>query len=296
MSDSNRRQNESKVAVKEKEKADPKVISMTSLFEGKAGAMVPAATVKRKKSSRKGPVAEVIATESKIVKPEVTSPSLLKKRDRDKGEADADAEEERSGIPPLLYVLAPIVIAVLWFGLQAEISGEDTRPDTAATSQETRSSLIDRVEYYRKSVGRRLNMQRIGVEYENEMTAPRLKQSAKKVPEPDMMTGVPLMAEPHHRTTSRDRSEPANPDYADNRVRYGLREQEQLADYEKRSRQAYVDQFVANAAKAGYRVKVDKNGNVIVLGRVPADEMSSAPASKGRAGSDRGPSSVGPMQ
>jgi len=297
MSGSNRRQNDPKPAVKEKEPAKPRFISVTELFEGKAGAMVPVPEGKKKKSSRQKPESVVVPAESKVVKPEVTSPSVLKKRDREQKRAEQEEREgERSGVPPLFYVLAPIVIVVLWFGLQAEFSGDASSPDPAVASQETTGSLADRVEYYRKTVGRKLNMQRIGVEYENEVSAPRLKRSAKKVAEPDMMVGVPLLAEQHHRTSSRDRSEPANPDYADMRVQYGLREQEQLADYERRSRQAYVDQFVANAAKAGYRVKVDKNGNVTVLGRTPTDQGgSSSLNSKGAAG-DRGPSSAGSMQ
>lgn len=295
MSGPNRRQNDPKVAVKEKEPAKEQFISMTQLFDGKANAMVPVTETKKKKSSHKRSESVVVPTESKAAKPEVTSPSVLKKSNSERKKAeDGEREKDRAGVSPLFYILAPAVIAILWFGLQAEFSGDEARPDASAGPQVSSGALADRVEYYRKSIGRKLNMDRISVQYENELTAPRLKQSAKKIADPDMMSGLPLAPEQHHRVSSRDRSEPLNPDYADARVQYGLREQEQLAEYEKRSRQAYVEQFIANAAKAGYRVKVDKNGNVEVVGRLPAGENQQFD-SKARAG-DRGPSSTGSMQ
>lgn len=257
-----------KVEVKEKEKH----ISMTQLFDGKAHELVPVTEVKKGRSTRKpahetGALVETVKSKAGS-KPEVTSPSVLKKNQK-KIERDDD---DRMFIPPIFYILGPIVAGILWFGLQAELTGGSSRPDAENPAPLSTGQLVDRVDYYRKTIGRKLNIERVGVEYENQVSAPRISKSAKKAVEPDMLRGLPLASEPHHRRSSRDRSEPINPDYADTRVQYDLREQELFNDWEKRSREAYIEQFIANAAKAGYRVKVDKSGVATVVGRVPTSD------------------------
>jgi hypothetical protein len=98
-----------------------------------------------------------------------------------------------------------------------------------------------------------------------------------------MMAGLPLKPEAHHRETSRERMEPMDPDSPDARVQYQLQEQQALNDWERNAQKQYIDEFVANAAREGYRVQVDRNGGVKVLGRIPAQSQPGS-ADAGRTG------------
>jgi hypothetical protein len=137
-----------------------------------------------------------------------------------------------------------------------------------------KQALEKRVNFHRIETGRKLNRERINVEFENVQTAPEIPFGTKVQPQIDMMRGVPLAAEAPHRTTSRDRLVPVNPDFSDARTQYSLQEQQAAQEYEQLARKKYVDEFVANAAKEGYKVRVEPNGQVTVLGRLPTPGKS----------------------
>jgi hypothetical protein len=284
MSESNRRQGSPKLAVKEKFKTF-RTEGKPGLIEGIfAGIKNPLAPFRSKKATHE----KAIRTQETLTpRPPLPKPKKISVRRRER-KKEADASNK------LIYLLIPTAAVFLLFGINGTItSGEsDNDPSGQTVNVSGAENLQERVEYYRRSVGRQINRERIGTEYANQKLAPRVLSGAKRAIETDMLNGVPLAVEKHHRLSSRDRAQLADPDFADNRVAYSLREQEQMNDFDKRAHRQYVEEFIANAAKAGYRVRVDKDGNVKVLGRGPA---TGSPGSLG-AQVPSGPSSSGPMQ
>jgi len=283
MNDSSRRKDTPKVAVKEKlrvSRAQRKPGLFEAIFAGNRNLLVPLGL-------RKQPLAETIRNQETLT----PRPPLATPRKKSVGHQERKKEDsfKRSS---LIYLLTPAVALYLWFGVIGSTTKKSEKgPSDHMVNESEVKSLRERVEYYRKTVGRQINRERIGTEYANQTSAPRKLSTMRKANEPDMLNGVPLVVEKHHRVSSRDRSELANPDFSDNRVAYGLREQEQLNDFDKKAQRQYVEEFISNAAKAGYRVRVDKKGNVQVLGRGPAT------GSPGSLGSQlpSGPSSSGSM-
>lgn len=282
MSESGRRREQPQIAVKEKRdsgRPSNKGGLFGEIFGAIKNPLVPAA-------KPVAPREETIRTQDTLtphIHPKAPvqekaipgSPVRPTRRDRDRKKEDQNNS--------VIYALAVAAAIILWLGMQtmgkenAGSAGEDrgAGPDSQVTD------LRERVEYYRKSVGHKLNRERVGTEYENRTSAPRLNGQAKKVSESDMMNGLPLATEQHHRASSRDRAEPANPDYSDAHIAYSLREQQQLNEADRRAQKQYMDEFVANAAKAGYKVKIDKYGNVNVVGRQPAGGSRAGPSSSG---------------
>lgn len=206
---------------------------------------------------------------NQVIKPEVTSASKIRSGQVKTVDPRHGSRGKEQGTPVVRYALLFILVMIMSYGIKAH------RQKAAVDSLQVidpvaEKSMRESVNYFRNETGRRLNRERINVEYENESTAPEIKMGAKAPADADMMSGLPLNPEPYHRTTSRDRAEPANPDFSDDRIRYSLREQQLANEWESRARKAYIDEFIANAAKAGYRVQVDKNGVVKILGRTPA--------------------------
>ncbi len=144
-------------------------------------------------------------------------------------------------------------------------------------------ALQERVQFHRSLTGTKLNRDRIQVEVENALTAPVPTSNTYAAPPRDMMAGVPLVAETLPNPSYRDRLKAANPDLADARIMYTLQEQQAANDWEEEARQQYIQEFITNAAKAGYKVKVDENGIVTVLGRIHPAEANRLPSTSGAA-------------
>ena len=140
-----------------------------------------------------------------------------------------------------------------------------------ANAKLDRDNLEQFVNFHRHQVGGKLNRDRLGVEIENEMTAPPLGRDVKRVPAPNMLNGLPLAGETFSPSVESPdaRREQMNPDFPDARTAYNLQEQQDEAEWERRAQKQYVDEFVANAQRAGYKVKIDKYGHVTVLGKGP---------------------------
>lgn len=153
------------------------------------------------------------------------------------------------------------------------------RPGAVSQPDQVGSTLHERVEFHREELGRRLNRERLNVQYQNTVSAPGLPEHLKKTSDSEMLRGLPLSGEQFNRERSRDRSDAANPNYADTTIESSLQEQQRVNEFEKAEQKQYIDEFIANAARAGYKVKVDQQGNAVVVGRYP----SAAKASQRRA-------------
>lgn len=205
---------------------------------------------------------------------EVTAPSVLREKLRSEKSEKKRQSKEDDGVHPLFFILVPAGILALAFAIRFYLQSADHLGAEVPEVENVDTNFADRVKHHRDEVGFRLNRERIGVEYENRTSAPPLPPSATRAPEPDMLSGLPLSGEGHHRKSSRDKSVPLNPDFADARVEYELKEQQLLNEQDQIAQKKYVEEFIANAARGGYRVRVDKNGKVIVLGRIPVQDPS----------------------
>jgi len=67
-----------------------------------------------------------------------------------------------------------------------------------------------------------------------------------------------------------------NPDYPDTRIQYGLKEEQEAQEYDARVKQQFVDEFIENARREGYDLRVDRSGNVQVR-RAPTAEGQASP-------------------
>ena len=96
---------------------------------------------------------------------------------------------------------------------------------SASVHPDTIQPATDRAGMHRALTGSKLNRERIGVEYDNAMTAPTDVKFDRKHNPNEMLSGLPLNGETHHRDSTRDRSVPLDPDYADAGIQYRLLEE-----------------------------------------------------------------------
>jgi hypothetical protein len=167
-------------------------------------------------------------------------------------------KKESSALLPMLCVAA-----ALGLGAFALLGGTPSGVISKVDGQKlTPQQLQERIAYHQKTTGWKLNNERIETQIENHYQAPGLPYNAQKVKPPDMMNGLPLEGEHNLREGSRDKTLPVNPSYADAKIMYGLQEEQDLIETEKRARQEYIKEFISNAAKDGYAVDIDEFGNV----------------------------------
>lgn len=170
------------------------------------------------------------------------------------------------------YALALLLLLFLVGFAARELAKEKTLPppEFAADGAYTPEGLRDRVKFHKNEVGHRLNRERINVHFENISSGTGLPSIVKPEADLDPLNGLPLAAEKHHRENSRDQHEKLDPSYADANVAYKLKEQQWISEWERAAQQQYIEEFIANAARSGYKVRVEPNGKVTVLGRIPA--------------------------
>lgn len=120
-----------------------------------------------------------------------------------------------------------------------------------------------KVEFYRQQTGIRLNQQRLKVEQDNFKALP-LGPSVAPQGQPDrVLNHLPLQGERIHSADQRPR--PSSIVHPDQKIEDLLHEKQQINEYNRQMEKAYVDEFVRNAAKEGYKVKVHSDGTVEVL-------------------------------
>ena len=149
-------------------------------------------------------------------------------------------------------------IGLVTYGLLAT-DGLTTSARTARKSALTPEQIQERLKYYRTMTGGRLNRERIDVQVQNFQNTPSLDAADHKIKQPSVLDGLPLKGE----TTAKDKKDlPYDPTYSEAKVAYGLQEEQDRIEFEKRARQAWLSEFIENAHKDGIDVTIDEFGNV----------------------------------
>lgn len=168
--------------------------------------------------------------------------------------------------------MAPVIMVIGALGLIAYVALSSSSPSGSVSKKLSPDELKERIEFHQKTTGWRLNNERIATQIDNHYKAPNLPAGAEKVkPKDSMMSGVPLQGETNPMEGMRDQSMPVNPTYADAKIMYGLQEEQDRIETEKRARKAYIQEFIDNAAADGYDVQIDKSGNYKVKKLKPED-------------------------
>lgn len=175
--------------------------------------------------------------------------------------------------------LGPALLLAGALGLVGYVAFAPSGPGAAVVSKMTPKQLQERIEFHRKTTGWRLNNERIETQIDNHYQAPNIPFNAQKVKPQDMMKGLPLGSEANIGANAPEKTLPVNPSYADARIMYGLQEEQDNLAAEKLAKQIYVQEFIQNAAADGYKISVDKDGNILE-------------ASKSSNGYNRGPGNV----
>jgi len=213
-------------------------------------------------------------------KPDVTSASKIKNRNLNSQKQKKSEDAERRVLIVRTVFVTAVSVVLLVFGVghfqhhfstqvTDGVHGIEQTPSAAEQAALSAKKLQERVSYHRDEIGRKLNRERIKVEFENTQAAPIGVREPKQPSAPDMMLGVPFVSQRPTAPLGADKQEAANPDESENRVQYTLAEQQAATDWENTARKQYIDDFIANAAKAGYKIRVDPSGRVVVLGTIP---------------------------
>lgn len=196
---------------------------------------------------------------------------------------------------PALLVAAVFMLGIAWYHVDKAL--KPPRPAVAANpavpsamdqskAAEIKAKIESQVKFYRHQLGLRLNLGRVGVELENQHSAPALadeKMSRRR----DMLAGVPLMPEGYGVKPNRERIEPMHPDHPDARIMYGLQDEQDRDAWQTKADKTYIDEFVENARSEGYRVKLDADLNVISVEPLDASAARLRPSLERSPGSAR---------
>lgn len=184
---------------------------------------------------------------------------------------DLGAREREKKTPwwlgPALIATAILVLGLGWLNVQR--SGLTKQPvghPTTTLDSLTREAR-KKVAFYQKQLGHRLNSRRVAVELTNLRAAPPLDVSNVPRVDRSMMRGVPLMQENYvdQNYGSRNKVEPMSQDHPDARIQYGLQEEQERTEFDRRAEQEYIREFVENARRDGVHVRLDQDSNVIAV-------------------------------
>jgi|GEM_PF-6874139 len=195
-----------------------------------------------------------------------TSITKLKKQEEKK--------KESNGKLQALFLLVP-AIGLATYALLGSDMFAPSQP-VARKSALTPDQIQERLEYYRHITGSKLNRDRINVQIQNFKQAPELSATDHNVKPPNMMDGLPLSGEANNFSRNPKGDLPYDPTYSEAKIGYGLQEEQDRQIFEKQAREAWVQEFVENARKDGYDVKIDKFGNVKAK-PIPAEERGPLP-------------------
>lgn len=177
-------------------------------------------------------------------------------------------KKQPKAVPPALLFVIGIAIGAIFFSPSVRHTLFPPTPSSLVTEDE-RAQWDEDVQFHLTKTGTKLNRERVKTQYENDLTAPAVGYEIKKEKEPDMMKGLPLASEEPPRVDSRRRAESVNPNYPDARTQYALEEERHIREWDSRANKAYTEEFIANAARAGYAVKIGPDGVARVVGKVP---------------------------
>lgn len=166
---------------------------------------------------------------------------------------------------PLLICGAAFMLMIAWFDIQRSNVVAQPVGHPSATLESLTRETRKKVAFYQKQLGHRLNADRVNVEILNARLAPTLDTNDMPKTDPSMMRGVPLMQENYvdQNYGSRNKTEPVSMDHPDARIQYGLQEEQQNAEFDRRVQQEYIREFVENARRDGVNVTLDADANIV---------------------------------
>lgn len=176
-------------------------------------------------------------------------------------------KKKESAVSPLLIFIVVAAVASLLFS--SNFRRLLFTPDPMAITDADRAKWSEGIQRHLDKTGLKINRERVQVEYENALADRDVGYGSKKEKDVDIMKGLPLEPEANPNADLRKRDISVNPVYPDARTEYALEEEKAIRSWENQANKIYLDEFVANAAKAGYAVKVGPDGVARVIGRVP---------------------------
>ena len=237
---------------------------LSAIFAASAGALVPGSTRHSEALTKTGEDA------FRLAKTKTKPPSDETKAVKANAQAALSpkpkyVKKEKQSFPPALILVAGVGIGALLFSPAFQsLTSHKAKIDSSGFAE--RVKWEESVQFHREHEGTKLNRERVQAEFDNTTSAPAVGFSPK-VKVPDMMKGLPLAGEdPTVRAASHDRIEPANQNYADVRTQTALDDERRTQEWDQAASQQYQKEFVANAARAGYTVKIDKAGVAHVVG------------------------------
>lgn len=186
--------------------------------------------------------------------PNVGARTSITKLKRDERERKRDHSAKTLA---LLFFIPAIGLAT--YGIFATDAFTTSSVPAARKSALTPEQIQERLNYYRTTTGGKLNRDRIDVQIQNFQNAPALGAFDRKVKPPNVMDGLPLRGESNAKNT---KDLPYDPTYSEAKIAYGLQEEQDRVEFEKRAREAWIQEFIANARKDGVDVQIDAFGNV----------------------------------
>jgi hypothetical protein len=174
------------------------------------------------------------------------------------------ADEKKRELSTKMLALCFIVPAICLFSYAIFSSdiNESLHTSTARQSMLTPEQIKERLAYHRAMTGARLNRQRIDVQIQNYRQSPEIAFDAHKIKAPSMMDGLPLVGEQINTGRTVKKDLPYDPSYSEAHIAYGLQEEQNRVEFERQAQKQWVKDFVENARKDGYDVKIDEFGNV----------------------------------
>lgn len=262
-----------KTAVKEKFKARPGV---GRIMPEKSNELVPLRTQTQQNTQTtiEDLPSRTIARNTSVAAPSATSvaqPSPKQEntqltqygtfmQERVPKESPRRAPKRRDRTPWLFLVPALALVAFVWF--DDEVDHPMTRSPFSQTNRTAEQEFARRAEEHRKLTGWKMNRERADVEIQNHLTAPPIAADAIKQRTPDIMSGLPLAGESHPRALDAPKPRSINADYPDTRIQYGLKEEQDARYVDQKIEQQFVRDFIENARREGYDLKVKGDGTV----------------------------------
>ncbi len=143
---------------------------------------------------------------------------------------------------------------------------DETLPSRKTGEQQTaeyeRPEFRESVDFHRKTTGWKLNRERIGIDLDNRVTAPAITANGKSLPKPDIMMGLPLQGEKNHMRQDDIIRQPSE-SYPDVNIANQIRKEQEAIAFDQAARNEFIRELEENAARAGYDVQIDQDGNAL---------------------------------
>lgn len=200
------------------------------------------------------------------------SPYKPARRIDSKNDFESDDSKTEWWLGPVLVLSAALMMGLGWMHIQRSNLVANPVGHPSATAAEKAALEIDaKVKFYRSQLGHKLNRDRMNVEIQNSISAPRIDGLATKAVDRSMMMGVPMMQENYvpqnYGPATKTQAVPV--DHPDARIHYGLQDQQDEQEFDRRVEAEYVREFIENARREGVKVTLDKNQNVIDVEPLP---------------------------